>query len=304
MTTKNQQNRHNAESIPTSDYREVTRNISKLESMLPGIIDFAKPDWKAIWNQIRITGQSFKGSRFPSKQQHEDAWNRFQKLVTDVKAQQAHNQKNWEKKKDESERLKDMIVSQARSARPYDSGLADVILTIATGGANLLLNAIMGPFDEEKAMLISCGKRLQEGWAMLRDNKEKMLGKDKGAAFEALNETKELLDDRWDSYKRERQRAWEKYQRERSSRHHSWEQKIESNIRTLEERRDKLNGVLAHKEHHLDELYDKLRDAWSDDFRSRVSDWISEEESSISDIKEKLSKIEDWIYENKDKLRS
>ena len=287
-----------------SDYREVNRNISKLESMVPGIFDFGKPDWKAIWNQIRVTGQSFKGVRFPSKEEHESAWNRFQCLVTKVKEKQAENQKEWDRKKDESARLRDMIVSQARSARPYDSGLADVILMIATGGVSLLLDAIMGPFDEEKQMLKSCGEQLQKGWAMLREYKGSMLGKDKGIAFEALNETRELLDRRWDSYKAQRQRAWEEYQRERARKRHDWEQKIESNIRSLEERREKLNNVLAHKERHLDELYDKLREAWSDDSRSRVSDWISEEESRIADIKDKLSNIEDWIYENKDKLRS
>lgn len=287
-----------------SDYRDVKRNVSKLESMVPGIFDFGKPDWKAIWNQIRITGQSFRGSKFPSKEEHESAWNKFQQLVDGVKAKQAESQKEWEKKKDESARLREMIVSQARSARPCDSGLADMILAIATGGVNLLLNAIMGPFDEEKQMLESCGRQLKKGWDMLRDNKERMFGKDKGIAFEALNETKELLDRRWGTYKAERQRAWDNYQRERERKHRDWEQKIESNIRSLEERREKLNGVLAHKERHLDELHDKLREAWSDDYRSRVSDWISEEESSIADIKVKLSNIEDWIYENKDKLRS
>lgn len=287
-----------------NDHREVNRNISELESMVPGIFDFGKPDWKALWNQIRITGQSFKGSRFPSKEEHESAWNRFQHIVSEVKAKQAENQKDWERKKEESARLREMIVSQAWAARPYDSVLADVILTIVTGGAYLLLNAIMGPFHEEKKMLKSCGEQLQKGWSMLRDNKERMLGKDKGIAFEALNETKELLDIRWETYKAERQRAWDEYQRERAGRRHNWEQRIESRIRSLEERREKLNGVLAHKERHLDELYDKLREAWSDDRRSRVSDWISEEEASIADIKEKLSNIEDWIYENKDKLRS
>jgi len=50
-----------------SDYREVNKNISKLESMVPVLFDFGKPDWKAIWNQIRITGQSFKGTRYPTK---------------------------------------------------------------------------------------------------------------------------------------------------------------------------------------------------------------------------------------------
>jgi len=287
-----------------SDYKEVNKHISKLESMIPGLFGFGKPDWKAIWNQIRITGQSFKGARFPTKEEHEGAWDKFQKLVSNVKAQQAQDQKGWEKKKDESERLRDMIVSRARAAQPYDSGLADVILTIATGGVNLLLDAIMGPFDEEKQMLQSCSERLKEGWALLHDNKEKMLGRDKGIAFEALNETKEALDRRWDRYKRERQRAWDEYQRERSEKRHNWEHKIEANISALEVRREKLNAVLAHKERHLDELHDKLSDARSDDFRSRVSGWISEEESSISEIREKLRNIEDWIYENRDKLRS
>jgi hypothetical protein len=287
-----------------SDYREVNRNISRLESMVPGIFDFGKPDWKAIWNQIRFTGKSFKGSRFPSKEEHESAWNKFQHLVHKVKAKQKESQKDWDKKKDESARLREMILSQAISARPYDSGLADLILTIASGGVNLLLNAIMGPFDEEKQMLKSCGEQLQKGWDMLHDNKDKMLAKDKGVTFEALNETKELLDRRWKTYKAQRQKAWDEYQRERASKRHNWEQKIETNIRSLEERREKLNSVLAHKECHLDELYDKLREAWSDDYRSRVSDWISEEESNISNIKEKLRSIEDWIYENKEKLRS
>lgn len=287
-----------------SDYREVNRNISKLESMIPGIFSFGKPDWKAIWNQIKITGKSFKGSRFPSKEEHQSAWDRFQKLVSKVKAKQAEEQKEWENKKAESARLREMIVSQAISARPYDSGLADVILTIATGGINLLLDAIMGPFDEEKQMLKSCGQQLQKGWTMLRENKEKMLGRDKRIAFEALNETKELLDRRWKNYKEQRQRAWEKYQRERTRKRQAWKERVESNIRSLEERREKLNNVLTHKERHLNELYDKLREARSDDFRSVVSGWISEEESNIADIKEKLRRIEDWIYENKDKLRS
>ena len=80
--------------------------------------------------------------------------------------------------------------------------------------------------------------------------------------------------------------------------------KIEVNIRNLEERREKLNAVLAHKERHLDELNDKLRDARGDDFRSVVSGWISEEEAGIGDVKEKLRKVEDWIYEDREKLRA
>ena len=62
--------------------------------------------------------------------------------------------------------------------------------------------------------------------------------------------------------------------------------------------------ALREKERHLDELHDKLRDARGDDFRSVVSGWISEEEAGIGDVKEKLRRGEDWIYEDKEKLRT
>jgi len=275
--------------------------------MVPSTFDFGKMDWKGFWDQKIITEQSFKGSKFPSKDERDFAWNEFQRLVNDVNAKQAENQKAWERKKDESARLKELILSYASSARPYDSGLADLILIIVTGGAylgaKLLFEAIMGPLDEEKQMLKSCSELLQKGWVTLHDNKERMLGKDKGIAYQALKETEELIDKRWGAYKVQRQQAWDKYQHENTSKHNDWKRKVESNIRTLEERREKLRNILAHKERHLDELYVKLREAWSDDYRSRVSGWIREEESDISDIKEKLRNIEDWIYENKDKLR-
>ena len=287
-----------------SDHKEVNKNISKLESMVPGILSFGKPDWKSIWQQVKITGNSFKGSKFPSKDEREDAWTRFQKLVEDIKEVQAEDQKKWEKKKEKSAQIRNMILAKADAARPVDTDIANLILTLATGGVNLLLETIMGPFDEEKDHLKSCSKQLQKGWDMLRENKEEMLGKDKGVAFDELNKTKEILDRRWESYKIERQRAYDNYQQIQANKRQAWKDKIESNIKNLEERREKLSHVLSHKEQHLSELYEKLRDAWSDDFRSRVSDWIEEEKSNIRDIEQKLRNIEDWIYENRDQLRS
>jgi hypothetical protein len=43
-------------------------------------------------------------------------------------------------------------------------------------------------------------------------------------------------------------------------------------------------------------------EARGDDFRSVVSGWISEEEAGIGDVKEKLRRVEDWIYEDREKL--
>lgn len=74
-------------------------------------------------------------------------------------------------------------------------------------------------------------------------------------------------------------------------------------IANLNERRERLYGVLAHKEQHLEELHDKLASARSEEFQARVAGWIDEERESISDIKNKLENIESWIDEEKEKLR-
>jgi hypothetical protein len=96
-----------------SDHEEVNRNIARLESMIPRFLDLGKTDWKAIWSQIKLTSDSFKGARFPTREEHQNAWENFQLLISNVKAQQEKSQKDWEIKKDESERLRKIIVSQA-----------------------------------------------------------------------------------------------------------------------------------------------------------------------------------------------
>jgi predicted nucleic acid-binding Zn-ribbon protein len=145
---------------------------------------------------------------------------------------------------------------------------------------------------------------LKKGWTMLNEHKEDMLGRDKHDAFQAFNEAKEHLDREWDNYKRERQKAYDNHQREHEQKQQAWRRGTEENIRYLEDRRDRLNSVLSHKESHLEDLRNKLSDAWSDDYRSRVSGWIDEEESNIQDIRDKLSNVEDWLHEARSKLNS
>ena len=286
-----------------ANYNEVLKNIDTLEEMLPGLFSFSKPNWKAIWGQIRTTGQSFKGSRFPSKDEHHAAWDRFQGLVEQAKDAQKESQREWENKKAHSSELKDQIIRLAAQAHPFDVGLANVIVGLATGGISFALDAIMGPFDEQKEMLISCSNKLKEGFTVLSQNKEHMLGYDKALAYEALHTAQEKLDHAWDNYKTARQQAWDEYQEERSAKHDAFVNRVQANIDNLEERREKLQGVLAHKERHLEDLYDKLADARGDDYRDRISVWIEEERDSISDIRDKLSDIEAWIEEHREKLR-
>lgn len=286
------------------DYNNVKRKISKLESMIPkGFFSTDKPNWKSIWQQIKVVGSSFKGIKFPTKEEHQQSWDKFQGIVNEVKRRQKEEQDKWNRKKVESGRLRDSIISQAHSVK-LPSGIADLILLIATGGISGILNAIMGPFDEKKRELQSAGVRLRKGWDMLNEYKVNMLGRDKHDAFQALNEAKENLDREWDAYKRERQKVYDNYQRERERKQQAWRQRTEENIRKLDDRRDRLNSVLSHKESHLEELHRNLSEAWSDDYRSRISGYIAEEESNIQDIRDKLINIEGWLYEAREKLNS
>jgi vacuolar-type H+-ATPase subunit H len=285
------------------DFTDVIRSINQLESMLPS--DFScfsqKADLKNVWRKIKEVNNQFKGVKFPTKEERESNWERFQALVDKTKDLQEREREDWDERKRKSKELRDEIISQAHAARP-SSGFADALLALLTGGVSMILSSIIGPFDERKYELQSCSKALKEGWRMLGEYKHDMLGKDKQEAFNALNNAKELLEDAWEEYKREREEVFEEYKRDREERRRNFVDRIQSQIEDLEARRDRLTEVLSHKESHLSDLHDKLSDAWSDDFRERVSGWIDEEESAIEKIQDKLNKIEDWILEARHKL--
>lgn len=280
----------------------IEREIDNLKSLIPsGFFFNSKPDWKSVWEQIKKINKIFKDVRYPQKEDRQKAWDDFQALITEVKQLQEKEKEEWENKKAESERLRDRIINQADNAT-LPSGLGEVILALTTGGISTIINDIMGPFDERKADLQNASKQLRKGWEMLEQYKNEMLAKDKRDAYKALNDAKENLDNEWDDYKRERQNAFNSYIREKEQRREERRERIETNINKLEERRTRLNEILAHKESHLDDLRRKLSDAWSDDYRDRISGWIYEEESSINDIQDKLKDVENWLYEARSKL--
>jgi len=50
-----------------NEYEKVLKRIDKLQSMVPdSLFSFENPNWKSIWEQIRIVGASFKGVKFPT----------------------------------------------------------------------------------------------------------------------------------------------------------------------------------------------------------------------------------------------
>lgn len=290
--------------VDGEEYNRVLQEIDELKSMIPGdFLSFEKPDWKSIWCQIRIVGASFKEVKFPTRDEHQKAWDRFQSIVSSVKEAQAEEYKQWEEKKSKSSGYKDEIIYQAELAKP-SGPMGDLVLSIATGGLSTALSALMGPFDERKDELVSCSDHLKQGWALLNEYKENMLGQDKKEAYNALYQAKEQLDQAWADYKKERQQAFDDYQNERQRKHDEWVTRIEANIDKLDDRRENLLEKIAHREEILDNLQNKLDEAWSDDYRDNISGWIDEEEEKLDDLRSKLDNVENWLEEERNKLNS
>lgn len=95
-------------------------DLSSLISRLREMVDDDNPQkgyWKEVWSLIKEISAGFKTTRFPTKQEREDAWNRFQELVQEAKARGeadrarvAEQEKNWDKRKRKSDEARSEIL--------------------------------------------------------------------------------------------------------------------------------------------------------------------------------------------------
>lgn len=289
-------------------YKEVLRHIDRLSSMIPSVILFDDSwDFKALWNQIRATSAAFKGARFPSSSEHQEAWTRFQALVQRVKDKENERRRQFSQRQESSAAIRDDLLARASRVLPDDSFLTELVITLATGGLNIILeqalDALLGPFDKRKEELLRSSQLLRETWDRFSAQKAQLLRQDKDTVFHTLRNIQDRLDDLWAQYKAEREKAVDAYHRERRQRREAWRERRLENLQKNRDRRSRLDDVLTHKRDHLIILYGKLSEARSDEYRSRVEGWIEEERSAISDIERKIEEIDGWIDEDLEKLR-
>lgn len=291
------------------DSSEIDGLLDELETTVDSITPL-QTKWKPVWDQIRAIAASFKGSRYPSRQEREEAWTRFQSLIGRVREVQAKEDRLRESMSGVSERHKYEILAKARDAIPAGNGFAEGLASVflaPIGLAGALLNRFLpGPqVDETKEMLKACSEALSEGWALLSRHKVEMLGHDKQEAFEALTKAKESLQYAWDQWKEAQQKAYEarcQAREEREARHTVLRERVESHIEKLEQWLERLLEILTKREAHLEELREKRDSAWNDGFRERVEGWIDEEEENIRGIKEKIERVEGWLEEAREKV--
>ena len=273
-----------------------------------------------FWSEVKNIDALFKESRFPTPKDRQDSWKQFQAIIGRVKAAQHQAKEAFDKRLSQSEYHLSQLRSFAESATP-SSELADVIIALCTGGLSVVLKAgleaLLGPFDERKMELQRCEEARREGWAYLTKNKAEMLKTHKDEAFDALKRAEDSLRIAWDTWKRakqdaldqfhaEKRAAWEARQaekQERLAKREAWEERVREQISNLQDRLERLEGVLDHKRSHISELEEKRDSASSDSYRDRVEGWIDEEREKIAGIEGQMDQIKGWIAEAEAKLR-
>ena len=176
---------------------KVLEEIQTLKAMIPaGLIGEDKWDFGAIWRQIRTTQSAFKGVRFPTKQEHEIAWNDFQKLIDKVEKKQEDNRK-------QSAALRDRMIGQANSIALTDDSWVIAILTL--GISEIIKGIIEGKkrpsYENQRQILQAASKKLKNLWDLFGTEKAKLLREDKEAVYRAFKKVQSRLNDEWAKFK-------------------------------------------------------------------------------------------------------
>ncbi len=286
-----------------------SERLNELIDSLDGSVNSAGPfktKWRPIWEDIKEIGAAFKETRYPTKEERQEKWQRFQALVQKVKKHQAEEEKKWEERSYSSKQHKNEIFACARAATPAGP-LADLVNSIVSLPAlpvKAALDAILpsGEIDEKHEELKACSEKLEQGWGLLSEYKLEMTGHDKKEAFDALKDAQENLNGAWAQWKKVKSQAWEAHKEHFQEKREAFKDRVRERIENLKERLEHEYSKLAKAEAHLDKLRDDRDSAWNDDFRERVEGWIEEEEERREQVKEKITRIEGWLDEERNKL--
>ena len=268
----------------------LTRLIDQLENSIPNVnegfscgFDVERHDWRPVWALCREIQEAFRGYRgFESKEQHQEAWQRFNQL-----RQKASRLADIEKEKfaSQSARLKGDILAEARATYWSKSG-------------DFFIGVVLGHTEAEEMQDLQ--RRLNDAGRKLSENKARMTHEDKEACFEAISDSRKSHDSFWEKYKEIRQHRQEEFQRQRST----WLASVHANI---SKNQDKLNGAkdaLGRVRQRIDELQDKFSETKSPKWETIYSEWIAEARTKKADIEESVERLQSWILEDENKLNS
>ncbi len=266
------------------DWQTLDDMIAGLERAIhkPSSILFAaeRHDWRPVFSQAKEIQAAFSaGLRYPSREQRDVAWRRFNDARTLL-----HERSNEERSRlrDESEQLRDEIIAFVKNLE-YERFLDVAFFFDPTSAAEMKV----------------AGERLKEAGHMLSNNKHRMLKEHKDECFERFQEIRRSHDDFWGRYKSASEERREAGARRRADA----VDRIQGNIRANQDRLSKAQGAYSKVEANLEANQAKLDGARSSEFADRVRGWIDEDRQKLSDISDSIDRIRGWIREGEDTLR-
>ena len=259
------------------DWKTLERLIDEFEGMIDSKLGrefpplgflFSGPSWKDIWAKAAEIQTGFKGMRYPTKAQRDEAWERFNSLRNEAsrRNQDESNNRRWK-----SESHRSAILRQIESARP-----------------RTLFGFAPPDIEDMKAL----GHVLREAGQILSKYKGEMLGEHKQECFEAIQDMRQVHD-AW----------WAELKGNSSRRHDDFQSRVRNNLENNYERHRKATDALERHRARADELRSQIASAWNNDWASKAEGWLSELEDKIADIERSIEQIEEWIREDEDKLR-
>lgn len=315
-------------------FEELNDLIQSLE-VLVNATDPERGYWRQVWTLVHQVGDGFKGTRFNTAEERQNAWSAFSALVGQAK-ERSERQKTaaeerkriWEDKQRRSEQSRNRVqhgAQQSELRKPLNAleelagflvfpfNMLDTIVARILGAEDPdSLNALRGELQESRA-------KLKEAWDLFRREKDTMLPNDRNQAYESLKKAGQQIDDAWARWKerygifkekrhqeflerKERRRDRQRKHEEWQHRHEEYLQRVQANIHKLEEKLEKQRGFLERQSAHLGRLQEQYDSAYSDSFRDRCADWISEAEEKIRDAEGNIERLEEWLREAQAKL--
>ncbi len=269
--------------------------IDQLDNAIPWMDESAyfgfeveRHDWRPVWDLCAQIQEEFKGYKgYATKDEHQAAWDRFQRL-----RKKASRLADVEKSNLEAQSHKFLVEILSEAKACYWSSSADFFV------GSVLGETTVEEMKDLQARLKSAGRNLSE-------NKARMTREDKAACFDAIKVARESHDRFWEKYKSHlanRQQEYERRQSEFEQKRADWIERVRGNIARNRAKLTKAEAALDHTRDRIRDIEAKIYETESDKWRGIYSGWLDEARDKERDIEESISRIEGWIGEDQEKL--
>ena len=244
---------------------------------------FTRHDWRPVWSLAKMIQEGFDSKvRYPSHDEHQSAWNRFNEL-RNLANSRAKDERSWLETKSNDHRNSILGMCKSLGWTP----LEDMTNTILFLGATTI--------DDMKDRQQRLGQAMKE----LKERKHEMLAVHKQECFERFQQVKEEQEDFWRRYREAREVNREKFEAGREA----FRSRVSDNLEKNRSRLEKTQEALTRFREKVADLENKVDDeSASVKWRGIWAEWLADAKVRMANIEEQVERLENWIDEDKRKL--